>query len=398
MPWRRFVDRFMTALCGLALLVALVPLVSLLWLVISRGVAGLSFDFFTGLPAPVGESGGGVGNGIVGTLYIVGIACVYGVPLGVGAGVFLAERGDSRAGAAIRFTAEVLSGVPSIVVGIVAYGLVVVPMRRFSALAGGVALAVLMIPTLARSTEELVRLVPRSLREASLALGVPEWRTSVRVVLRTALGGIMTAVLLSVARAAGETAPLLFTSLNNQYWNFRADQPTASLTVQILTTPSAPTRIGTTRRGLGRWCCYCSSGRSRWWAGCSRATSSARSDDRDRRSSRGVQQEAAHRQDVRGRARRPAREAPHAGRQGGERDRARRARAHRARLRSGGGGGGRGPRGQPPRSGGGRDVPAPAGVASARRQRPAFPHHRAPDRRLPRDYPSSGGEHAPARP
>jgi phosphate transport system permease protein len=240
MRWRRFVDRFMTALCGLALLVALVPLVSLLWLVISRGVAGLSFDFFTGVPAPVGESGGGVGNGIAGTLYIVGIACLYGVPLGVGAGVFLAERGDSRAGAAIRFTAEVLSGVPSIVVGIVAYGLVVVPMRRFSALAGGVALAVLMVPTLARSTEELVRLVPRSLREASLALGVPEWRTSVRVVLRTALGGIMTAVLLSVARAAGETAPLLFTSLNNQYWNFRADQPTASLTVQIFNYAVSP--------------------------------------------------------------------------------------------------------------------------------------------------------------
>ena len=169
----------------------------------------------------------------------VGLGCAIGVPLGVGAGVYLAERGDTRLGDAIRFTAEVLSGVPSIVVGIVAYALVVLPMRRFSALAGGVALAVLMVPTLARSTEELVRLVPRSLREASLALGVPQWRTSLRVVLRTALGGIMTAILLAVARAAGETAPLLFTSLNNQYWNFR-DQPTASLTVQIFNYAVSP--------------------------------------------------------------------------------------------------------------------------------------------------------------
>ena len=230
---RRGVNWMMTGLCALALLIALVPLVSLLWLVVSRGLAGLSWDFFTSTPAPVGETGGGVGNGIAGTLYIVGIACLLGVPLGVGAGVYLAERGNGPLGEAIRFTAEVLSGVPSIVIGIVAYGLVVLPMRRFSALAGGVALAVLMVPTLARSTEELVRLVPRSLREASLALGVPEWRTSLRVVLRTALGGILTAILLSVARAAGETAPLLFTARNNQYWTLRADQPTASLTVQI---------------------------------------------------------------------------------------------------------------------------------------------------------------------
>ena len=230
---RRAVNWIMTGLCGLALAIALVPLVSLLWLVISRGLAGLSWSFFTALPAPVGEKGGGVGNAIVGTLYIVGIACLIGVPFGVGAGVYLAERGDTRLGDGIRFIAEVLSGVPSIVVGIVAYGLVVIPMRRFSALAGGVALAVLMVPTLARSTEELIRLVPRALREASLALGVPQWRTSLRVVLRTALGGIMTAILLTVARASGETAPLLFTSLNNQYWNWRADQPTASLTVQI---------------------------------------------------------------------------------------------------------------------------------------------------------------------
>ena len=237
---RRAVNAAMTGLCALGLAVALVPLISLLWLVISKGVAALNLDFFTALPTPVGEAGGGVGNAIAGTFYIVGVACLIGVPLGVGAGVYLAERGGGRAGDVIRFTAEVLSGVPSIIVGIVAYGLVVLPMRRFSAVAGGVALAVLMIPTLARSTEELVRLVPGSLREASLALGVPEWRTSLRVILRTALGGIMTAVLLAVARAAGETAPLLFTSLNNQYWNWRADQPTASLTVQIFNYAVSP--------------------------------------------------------------------------------------------------------------------------------------------------------------
>ncbi len=233
MKRRRLVNHLMTALCGFGLLLALIPLGSILWLVISRGAPALNLDFFTQLPAPVGETGGGVGNAILGTLSMVGIGCILGVPVGVGAGVFLAERGNGRTGDAVRFTAEVLSGVPSIVVGIVAYGLVVLPMHRFSALAGGVALAVLMIPALARSTEELVRLVPGSLREASLALGVPQWRTSLRVVLRTALGGIVTAVLLSIARAAGETAPLLFTALNNQYWNFKADQPTASLTVQI---------------------------------------------------------------------------------------------------------------------------------------------------------------------
>jgi phosphate transport system permease protein len=237
---RRAVNSAMTVVCALGLVVALVPLASVLWLVVSKGLHGLNLAFFTALPTPVGEPGGGVGNAILGSLYIVGIASAIGVPLGVGAGIYLAERGGGRAGDVIRFTAEVLSGVPSIIVGIVAYGLVVLPMRRFSALAGGVALAVLMVPTLARSTEELVRLVPVALREASLALGVREWRTSLRVVLRTAVGGILTAVLLAVARAAGETAPLLFTSLNNQYWNWRADQPTASLTVQIFNYAVSP--------------------------------------------------------------------------------------------------------------------------------------------------------------
>jgi len=231
--YRKFVDRGMAVVCAVCFAVAFVPLVSVLWLVVSKGAAGLSWSFFTELPKPVGEAGGGVGNALLGTLAMVGTACLMGLPLGVGAGVYLAEKGDGTVGSTVRFMAEVLSGVPSIVVGIVAYALVVVPMGHFSGLAGAVALAIIMIPTLARATEELVRLVPGSLREASLALGVPNWKTSVRVILRTALGGIVTACLLGVARAAGETAPLLFTALNNQYWNFNPSAPTASLTVQI---------------------------------------------------------------------------------------------------------------------------------------------------------------------
>jgi phosphate transport system permease protein len=237
---RKFINGAMTVVCGCALLIALVPLASVLWLVISRGLAGLSFDFFTQLPKPIGEPGGGVGNAIVGTLLIVALGSAIGIPLGVGAGVFLAEKGDGALGRVVRFVAEVLSGVPSIVVGIVAYGLVVLPMRHYSAWAGAVALAVLMVPSLARGTEELVRLVPRTLNEASLALGVPEWKTSLRVVLRTALPGIVTAILLGISRAAGETAPLLFTSLNNQYWSTSPGQPTASLTVQIFNYATSP--------------------------------------------------------------------------------------------------------------------------------------------------------------
>src|SRR5262245_29065997 len=176
--WRAVKNGFMTVLCGSAVVLALVPLSSVLWLVVKRGASSLSWDFFTKLPVPVGEVGGGVGNAIVGTVFMVALACAIGLPLGVGAGIFLAERGDGKLGHAVRFTAETLAGLPSIIVGVVAWGLIVLPMRRFSALAGGVALAILMIPTLARATEEQVRLVPQSLREASLALGVPAWRTS----------------------------------------------------------------------------------------------------------------------------------------------------------------------------------------------------------------------------
>jgi phosphate transport system permease protein len=237
---RKATDWLWTGICAAAVALALLPLASLLWLVVSKGAPGLTPAFFVERPTPVGEAGGGVGNAILGTFFMVGMASLVAVPVGVGTGVFLAEKGDGEFGAAVRFITEVLSGVPSIVVGIVAYGLVVIPMRRFSALAGAASLALLMVPPLARAAEEFVRLVPGTLREASLALGVAQWRTSLRVVLRTALPGILTAVLLAVARAAGETAPLLFTALNNQYWNTRPDQPTASLTVQIFNYAISP--------------------------------------------------------------------------------------------------------------------------------------------------------------
>jgi phosphate transport system permease protein len=230
----------MTGVCAAAVLIAIVPLCSVLWLVISRGVHALSPAFFTRLPLPVGEVGGGIGNAIIGTLYLVGLASLIGLPLGIGAGVYLAENGRSRLAVLIRFVAEVLAGVPSIVIGVVAYGLIVQPMKRFSALAGALALAIIMLPQLARTTEEMVRLVPQTLREASLALGVPAWKTSLRVVLRTALGGVAAAAMLAIARAAGETAPLLFTALNNQYWGVRPDEPMASLTVQIFNYAISP--------------------------------------------------------------------------------------------------------------------------------------------------------------
>jgi len=237
---RKIVDLVARGLCVVATIVAIVPLVSVLYYVARAGVAGLSWDFFTSLPAPVGESGGGMKNAIVGTLILVGLAAAVGIPLGVMAGVYLAEFGDSRFARSVRFAADVMSGVPSIVVGIFAYTLVVLTMGRFSALAGGFALGILMLPTITRATEELVRLVPSTLREAALALGVPKWKVIVRVVLVTAAPGIATGVMLSVARVAGETAPLLFTSLNNRFWSTALDQPIGSLSVQIFTYAVAP--------------------------------------------------------------------------------------------------------------------------------------------------------------
>jgi phosphate transport system permease protein len=227
-------------LCLVATLLALVPLLSLLQFVIVRGAGGLSWDLLTKLPRPVGEPGGGMANAIVGTLVLVGLASCIGIPLGITTGIYLAEYGHTRIARLVRFTADVLSGVPSIIVGMFVYSLMVVTMKRFSALAGGLALAILMLPTVARSTEELLKLVPDSLREAALALGVPRWRATLRVVLRTAAPGIATGIMLAVARAAGETAPLLFTALNSRFWPTGLDRPIASLPVQIFTYAISP--------------------------------------------------------------------------------------------------------------------------------------------------------------
>ena len=237
---RRLVDRAMTGLSFAAVLLALVPLASVLGYVVAQGITALNWAFFTQLPKPVGETGGGMANAIAGTLTLIGLASCIGLPVGILGGVYLGELGNGRLGGWIRFTADVLNGVPSIVVGIFVYTLLVVPMKRFSALAGGAALGIMMTPLVMRTTEELVRLVPATLREASLALGVP-WRvTTLRVVLRTATVGVVTGVMLAVARISGETAPLLFTAFNNQYWQGRLDQPIASITVQLYNYAIAP--------------------------------------------------------------------------------------------------------------------------------------------------------------
>lgn len=237
---RKLVDRLATFACGVAVLLATAPLVLIVAYVARQGLARLDLSFFTGLPKPVGEVGGGMANAIVGTLEIVGLACLMGVPVGILSGVALSEFGTSRFGKVVRFSADVLSGVPSIVVGLFAYALIVVHQKHFSAFAGGVALAVIMLPTVTRTTEELLRLVPDSLREAALALGVPRWRATVSVVLRTAAPGIATGVMLAVARVAGETAPLLFTAFNNRFWASALGEPTATLPVQIFTYAVSP--------------------------------------------------------------------------------------------------------------------------------------------------------------
>lgn len=238
--WRHLRSRFFTALCALSAVVVILPLLSIVLYVARRGVPGLSPSFFTNLPRPVGEPGGGMGNAVLGSLELIALACAIGLPIGVGAGLYLAEVGRGRLARLVRFTADVLGGVPSITVGVFMYALVVVSMRRFSAIAGALALAVVMIPTVTRTSEELLRLVPPHLREASLGLGVSSWRTTLLVVLRTALPSIGTGVMLAVARIAGETAPLLFTAFNNRYPSVAVDRPIASLPVQILTYATSP--------------------------------------------------------------------------------------------------------------------------------------------------------------
>lgn len=228
------------AMCGVCAIVVLVPLASILMYVIHKGAPGLSLSFFTSLPKPPGEPGAGMASAFVGTFVLLGIACAVGLPIGILGGVYLAEVGKNRLSSWVRFFAEVLSGAPSITVGVFAYALIVVPMRRFSALAGGVALAILLIPTVARTTEELLRLVPQALREAALALGVPMWRTILFVVFRTGAAGIATGVMLAVARIAGETAPLLFTALGNDLLSTRIDQPIGAASLKIYHYATSP--------------------------------------------------------------------------------------------------------------------------------------------------------------
>jgi phosphate transport system permease protein len=232
---RQLKSNVIVALCGVAVAVALVPLAMILFYVISHGAAALNWAFFTQMPKPVGEAGGGMANAIVGTLMLIGIAASIAVPIGVVSGVHLAEYGGTRFASAVRFAADVLNGVPSIVVGIFAYGLVVLPVHRFSALAGGFALSIMMVPIVTRTTEELLRLVPSGLREGALALGATRTRAMFTVILPAALPGILTGVLVALARIAGETAPLLFTAFNNRFWSTSLTQPIGSLTVQVFT-------------------------------------------------------------------------------------------------------------------------------------------------------------------
>jgi phosphate transport system permease protein len=237
---RRALSNLVVSLCGLAVVLALIPLVLIFIYVIKQGFSSLNWDFFTKMPKPVGEPGGGMANAMLGTLWLIGIAAIFAIPVGIIAGVYLSEYRGSRFASLVRFTADVLNGVPSIVIGIFAYGLAVLPVHRFSALAGGLALGFMMIPIITRTTEELLNLVPPTLREGALALGATRARAAFGVMVPAALPGIMTGILVALARIAGETAPLLFTSFNNRYFTTRLDQPIASLTVQVYTYAISP--------------------------------------------------------------------------------------------------------------------------------------------------------------
>jgi phosphate transport system permease protein len=237
---RRLVSNAMVGLMVLAVVVALLPLFFILFDLVVKGAGSLSVDFFTRMPAPAGESGGGVAHAIVGTLIIVGTASLIGLPIGIAAGIYCAEYPGSRLTWVTRFVADVMNGTPSIVVGVFAWAWIVATQKHFSALAGSAALAMLMIPMVLRTTEEMIKLVPNSLREAALALGYPRWRTSLAIVMRTTLPGIVTGSLLAVARIAGETAPLLFTALGSQYMGVNVNQPMAALPLTVFTYATGP--------------------------------------------------------------------------------------------------------------------------------------------------------------
>ena len=232
--YRKATNLLVNALAVLATVLVIAPLVAILIYLIYKGASSLNVAFFTRPPAPVGEQGGGMANSIVGSGVILTLASLMGIPVGIAAGVYLAEYGRGKLlGNAVRFTADVLNGVPSIVMGIAVYSLIVMQQKHFSAFAGGVALAIMMVPTVTRTTEEMLATVPHSIREAALGLGVPKWRTTISVALKTASPGIITGCMLAFARVAGETAPLLFTAFGNQFWSLKLNEPIGALPLQI---------------------------------------------------------------------------------------------------------------------------------------------------------------------
>ncbi|HWF86748.1 MAG TPA: phosphate ABC transporter permease PstA [Vicinamibacterales bacterium] len=237
---RKLLSAVFVGFCALAVLIALVPLSFILFFVVKEGIQSLNLDFFRHMPKPVGEPGGGMANAIVGTLILTGLGSLMAVPIGIISGIYMSEYAGSRMAATVRFAADTLNGVPSIVIGVFAYGIAVLPFKQFSAIAGGFALGIMMIPIIARTTEELLLLVPATMREGALALGATRARAVFGVVVPAALPGIITGVVLALARIAGETAPLLFTSFNNHYFTTRLDQPIASLTVQVFTYAISP--------------------------------------------------------------------------------------------------------------------------------------------------------------
>lgn len=237
---RRALSAVMIGLSVLAVVAALIPVAMILFFVVGKGLGSINWAFFTNMPKPVGEVGGGMANAILGSLTMVGLGAAFAVPLGIVAGIYLSEFHGSRFASIVRFSADTLNGVPSIVIGVFVYAVLVLPVKHFSALAGGAALGVMMLPVITRTTEELLHLVPMALREGAYALGATRSKAMFTVVLPAALPGIFTGIILALARTAGETAPLLFTSLNNQYWSTDLTRPMASLTVQVFTYATSP--------------------------------------------------------------------------------------------------------------------------------------------------------------
>jgi phosphate transport system permease protein len=238
--WRKFKSALASGMTFMSAVLVIAPLALVFFYLLISGAASVNWDFFTHLPAPVGEKGGGMANAIVGTLELLTLASLIGVPVGVLGGVFLAEYGSARINWGLRFVADVLNGVPSITWGVVVYGLVVLRFKSFSAFAGGLALGLMMIPLIMRTTEEVLLLVPNGYREASLALGIARWKTIVHIVIKTASKGVITGILLALARIAGETAPLLFTAFGNRFWNHNLAEPIAALPLQIFAYAISP--------------------------------------------------------------------------------------------------------------------------------------------------------------